>query len=108
MTASRGRSKTVTAFAWLVLLSAPMLLVDCGKMRGAKNLPGGLPGGCPADIADASAIMSANFGLQGELEGKVKAALAAGANLQKIAAQVEGEVTVACTNLAKDLGADEA
>lgn len=107
MTASRGRSKTGSALAWLVLLSAPMLLADCGKVPGAKNLPGGLPGGCPADIADASAIMSANFGLQGELEGKVKAALAAGANLQKIAADVEGEVAMACSNLAKDLGVPE-
>jgi hypothetical protein len=107
MTASRGRSKTGSALGWLVLLSAPMLLVDCGKIPGAKNLPGGLPGGCPADIADASAIMGANFGLQGELEGKVKAALAAGANLQKIAADVEGEVAVACSNLAKDLGVPE-
>jgi hypothetical protein len=51
--------------------------------------------------------MSANFGLQGELEGKVKAALSAGANLQKIAVDVEGEVATACANLAKDLGASE-
>src|ERR1041384_7464624 len=107
MIASKGRSKTGSALAWLVLLSAPMLLVDCGKIPGGKNLPGGLPGGCPADIADASAIMSANFGLQGELEGKVKAALAAGANLQKISAEIEGEVATACGNLAKDLGVGE-
>jgi hypothetical protein len=88
----------------LIVLSAPMLLTDCGKMPG-KGL-GGLPGGagCPADIADASAIMSANFGLEGELEGKVKGALAAGANLQKIAVNLEGEVATACGNLAKDLG----
>jgi len=51
--------------------------------------------------------MSANFGLQGELEGKVKAALAAGANLQEIAVQVEGEVAAACAGLAVDLGAKE-
>jgi hypothetical protein len=51
--------------------------------------------------------MSANFGLEGELEGKVKAALAAGANLQEIAIQVEGEVAAACAGLAVDLGASE-
>ena len=109
---TRGRKKTGYAIAWLMLMSAPALLTDCGKMPGgpAPNLPGapeGLPGAsnaCPANIADASAIMNANFGLQGELEGKVKAALAAGADLQKIAVDVEGEVTTACTNLAKDLG----
>ena len=72
------------------LLVSP-LLMDCGKkgmggVPGADKLPGGgaIPGGCPANIADANALMSANFGLQGELEGKVKAALAAGADLQKI------------------------
>ena len=92
-----------------VLFSSP-LLMDCGKkgMPGMDKIPGGgnIPGGCPADIASAEAVMKANFGLQGELEGKVKAALAAGANLQKIAADVEAEVATACGNLAKDLGAD--
>jgi hypothetical protein len=52
--------------------------------------------------------MAANFGLEGELEGKVKAALAAGANLQKISADLEAEVATACGTLAKDLGADDA
>jgi hypothetical protein len=51
--------------------------------------------------------MSTNFGLEGELEGKVKAALAAGADVQAIAADVEGEVVTACSNLAKDLGAKD-
>jgi len=91
--------------AGLLVLSVP-LLGNCGNMPGGKGLPG-VPGGCPADIADASAIMSANFGLEGELEGKVKAALAAGAHLQEIAAEVEGEVVAACSGLAKDLGASD-
>ncbi len=51
--------------------------------------------------------MSANFGLQGELEGKVKAALSAGATLKGLAAEIEGDVTLACGNLAKDLGATD-
>lgn len=89
-------------------MSAPMLLADCGKLPGGGKMPDGLPGGCPANIADASAIMGANFGLEGELEGKVKAALSAGAHLQKIAVDVEAEVATACGNLAKDLGVDEA
>jgi hypothetical protein len=70
-------------------------------------VPGGMPGGCPADISDPSAVMAANFGLQGELEGKVKAALAAGASLQQIGAQIEGDVAAACGDLAKDLGATD-
>jgi len=92
------------------LFLAIPLLVDCGAMKGipgAPKLPD-LPGGCPANVGDASAIMSANFGLQGELEGKAKAALAAGADLQKIGADLEAEVAVACGNLAKDLGATDA
>jgi hypothetical protein len=92
------------------LLASP-LLMDCGK-KGMPGVPAGvpgassIPGGCPADIANADAVMKANFGLKGELEGKVKAALAAGANLQKLAADVEAEVAGACGKLAKDLGAD--
>ena len=106
MTVTRGRTKAGYLLTPLIVLSAPLLLTDCGKMPGGKGL-GGIPGAggaCPADIADASALMSANFGLEGELEGKVKGALAAGANLQKISANVEGEVATACGNLAKDLG----
>jgi hypothetical protein len=96
------------------LLASP-LLMDCGPkgmkgVPGADKIPGGgaLPGSCPANIADANALMAANFGLQGELEGKVKAALAAGADLQQIAGDVEAEVTTACSTLAKDLGATDA
>jgi len=88
-----------------VTLAFAPLLMDCGG--GMPGVPGGMPGGCPANIADAQAVMSANFGLQGELEGKVKAALAAGANLQKLAVDVEAEVATACGNLAKDLGATD-
>jgi hypothetical protein len=94
----------------VMLVASVPLMINCGKMPGglpsAPNVPGA-PGGCPANIADASAIMSTNFGLEGELEGKVKAALAAGADVQGIAADIEGEVVTACTNLAKDLGAKD-
>jgi hypothetical protein len=105
---TRKHTKTGSLLGASVLLAVPLLL-DCGKMPGG-GLPGGVPGAggaCPANLADASAIMSANFGLEAELEGKVKAALAAGANLQKIAGEIEAEVTTACTNLAKDLGAKD-
>jgi hypothetical protein len=92
--------------AVLIVASVP-LIGNCGKMPGGVPGVPGAPGGCPADIADASAIMSANFGLEGELEGKVKAALAAGANLQALAAEVDGVVGAACTGLAMDLGAKD-
>ena len=109
MRAYRGHRVGGALVAGVLLLSP--LLMDCGKkgMPGMDKVPGGgnIPGGCPADIASAEAEMKANFGLQGELEGKVKAALAAGANLQKLAADVEADVAKACGDLAKDLGADK-
>lgn len=101
MTDSRSRFRSRYLLASLTILSAPLLLADCGK--GMPKMPGG---SCPANIADASALMDANFGLEASLEGKVKAALAAGANLQKLAAEMEAEVAMACGNLAKDLGAE--
>ncbi len=110
MLAKRGRSVSSKLMAVLIVAGVPLLGNCGGKMPGgipgAPNMPG-VPGGCPANIADASAIMSTNFGLDGELEGKVKAALAASANLQAISAEVEGEVVAACSGLAKDLGAKD-
>jgi hypothetical protein len=109
MSANRGRSLSSKLMAVMIVAGVP-LLINCGKMPGGvpgvPNVPGA-PGGCPANIADASAIMSANFGLEGELEGKVKAALAAGADVQEIAGSIEGDVVTACSGIAKDLGAKD-
>lgn len=95
-----------------MILAVP-LIVDCGSMKGVPGAPKmpdvpGVPGACPANVGDANAVMAANFGLDGELEGKVRASLAASADLQGIAADVEAEVATACGNLAKDLGASDA
>jgi hypothetical protein len=102
MVANRWR-KIGPVVGFLTLASVP-LLVDCGGLPKVPGMPG-LPGSCPADITNPDAIMSANFGLKGDVEGKLKAALAAGANLQKVAAGVQADVVTACGNLAKDLGA---
>jgi hypothetical protein len=68
-----------------------------------------IPGTCPIDPSDEpAAILKADLGLSGELEGKVKAALAASGNLKSLANKVEGDVTLACGNLARDLGAKDA
>ncbi len=115
MTAFQGRRTTAgNAIAWLILVSAPILLSQCGKMPGGgplnDALPSGAPGlsdACPTNIADAAALMDANFGLEAGLEGRVKAALSAGAHLQNIAASVEADVVTACSNLAKDLGVSD-
>ncbi|MEZ4220687.1 MAG: hypothetical protein R3B13_07130 [Polyangiaceae bacterium] len=70
------------------------------------NCVPGLPGAdsCPQD---PEAAMKASFGLEAKVEGKVKAALAAGAALQGLAAELEADVAAACGNLAKDLGASD-
>jgi hypothetical protein len=103
MVAKRWHKVSGPVISTMALALTP-LLMDCGG--GLPGVPG-MPGSCPADLNDPSAIMQANFGLQGELEGKVKAALAAGANLKNLAAEVEADVSLACGNLAKDLGASD-
>jgi hypothetical protein len=105
--------KTTRAWVGAGLILAVPLIIDCGGMKGIPGAPKmpdvpGAPGSCPANVGDADAVMAANFGLDGELEGKVKASLAAGADLQKIAADLEADVATACGNLAKDLGASDA
>jgi hypothetical protein len=102
MVAKRWRMMSAPVLGTAALMMTP-LLMNCGGMPGMP----GLPGGCPADLNDPNAIMQANFGMKGELEGKVKAALSAGATLKNLAAEVEGDVALACGNLAKDLGASE-
>lgn len=103
MVAKRRRIMSKPVLGVMALAATP-ILVDCGG--GLPGIPGA-PGSCPADTSDPSAIMSANFGLKGEMEGKVKAALSAGANLQKLAAEIEADVAGACGQLAKDLGASD-
>lgn len=105
----RGRRVASKVTALLALASIP-LLTECKKLPG--GMPKGMPdvpgGSCPANIADAQAIMSANFGMKADVEAKVKNALSAGATLQALSADIEAQVTEACTGIAKDLGADDA
>jgi hypothetical protein len=89
----------------LLLVAAP-LVTNCGSGGGLPGVPGG-GSGCQADLNDPSAIMSANFGLDAEIEGKLKGALAASANLKAMAADIEAELSGACKNIAMDLGAAE-
>jgi hypothetical protein len=60
---------------------------------------------CPST---PSAIMSTTWGLDAQLESRVKAGLSAAANLEKLAVRIEGQVASACGGLAKDLGATDA
>lgn len=92
--------------ALTAMLAAP-LMMDCGgKLPGPLgNLP--VPGSCP-NLDDPGAVANASFGLQGELEGKIKSSLTAAAQLKALAGQIEGDVVTACSGLAKDLGATDA
>ena len=89
--------RPIASLAPLTVLAFAPLLLDCGLSK----FPGG---NCPNS---PEAAMNASFGLKGELEGKVKAALAAGAALQGLAAELEADVAGACGKLAKDLGASD-
>src|SRR5262249_26602300 len=67
----------------------------------------GIGGGsnCPDSEAD---IEKASWGLDADSEAKLKAGLTGAAVMRDISAKIEGDVTTACTNLAKDLGATDA
>jgi len=93
-------------FAVLVL-AAPML-IDCG---GLPKPPGGLPGvpgDCP-DMASAEAVAQfdwkGKFKLDAKADGQLKAGLGAAIELKGLAAQIDGDLKLACGSIAKDLGA---
>jgi hypothetical protein len=82
------------------------MLVNCGK------LPGGIPGvpdlgNCP-DTGSLDAIAKADWSAALKVDAKVgaqiKGGLQAALNLKDLAADIDGQMKVACSNLAKDLG----
>ncbi|HTM46539.1 MAG TPA: hypothetical protein VL137_16385 [Polyangiaceae bacterium] len=93
--------------SFLVLGAVVMLplVASCGKLGKGPGIPGVPGGSCPSD---PSAIASASWGLSADVESKLKAGLTASANLKSLAGKIEGDVTVACSQLAKDLGATDA
>jgi hypothetical protein len=100
-----NRWRVVTWPVLGLMLGSP-LLMDCGKMPGGLGgLP--MPAKCP-DMKDPSAVLKASFGLEAGMEAKVKAGIAAAAELQNLAVVIEGDVVTACSGLAKDLGATDA
>jgi hypothetical protein len=90
----------------MIAIAASPLLTQCKDLSkaGVPGVPGG-GGSCPSSEAD---IEKATWGLNADVEGKLKAGLSAAASIKEISAKIEGDVTTACTNLAKDLGATDA
>jgi hypothetical protein len=93
-------------------LFAPFAL-NCGggmpSMPGGSGLPGvpNLAGNCP-DMTKLEAIESFDFGkefnLKADVAAKIKAGAGAAAEIQALNAKIDGDLTTACGNLAKDLG----
>jgi hypothetical protein len=94
---SSNRKRVVTWPVLVAMLASP-LLMNCGSLPGA---------GCKGDFKDPSSIAKLSFGLSADVEGKVKAALEAVANVQALAVSLEADVQTACMGLAKDLGAKD-
>src|SRR5262249_27687319 len=107
MVRERSRLKN-GVLATVIVIAATPWLIECKQMGGpGGGLPGNLGGGgsCPKTEAD---VDKASWGLKADLEGKLKAGLSAAASMKELSAKIEGDVTAACSNLAKDLGATDA
>jgi len=104
---SNGWRIVATPFAVLALISPA--LIDCGSL---PKVPGGIPGmaECP-DMASAEAVAKfdwqKNFKLDAKVAGQLKGGVAAAIDLKALAAQIDGDLKVACGGLAKDLGSKE-
>lgn len=103
MTSNRFRVVSMPFFA--AMLAAPVL-VNCGKL--GSMVPGGK---CDVDVTNISAIAKADWAATLKVDAKVgaqiKGGLQAALNLKNLAAEIDGQLKVACNGLAKDLGAPE-
>lgn len=96
----------------LTYIAAPMLVALTGAAATTgcgEDGPGGLnPGALCCDGFEVGADMTgANFGVNAELQGKFEVFAQAMGDLSAVAAATLGDIEVACTNIAKDLGASE-
>ncbi len=91
-------------------LSAPFIANCGGAMPSMPGGGGGLPGvggNCP-DMAKVEAIESFDFEkefkLKADVAAKIKAGAGAAVEMKELAAKIDGDLKVACGNLAHDLG----
>ncbi|HLK40824.1 MAG TPA: hypothetical protein VKU41_28920 [Polyangiaceae bacterium] len=91
-------------------LSAPFIANCGGGMPGGGGLPGIPSGGgaCPVDMAKVEAIESFDFEkefkLKADVAAKLKAGASAAAEMKALAEKIDGDLKLACGNLAHDLG----
>ena len=100
------RSNRWRAVSWPVLglLVASPLLMDCGALANAAAMASGGP--CP-DISSIDAIAKVDFAKELKVDvkigAKLKGGISAALNLKNLAAQIDGDLKLACGGLAKDL-----
>lgn len=107
-------SKGWRIVSWPVLVAAlgSPLLIDCGGLPSVPGVPSlpGLPGNCP-DMANIDAVAKFDWAKEFKLDvsagAKLKGGVTAALNLKALAAEIDGDLKVACGNLAKDLGSKE-
>src|ERR1051325_10415938 len=103
----RERSRLKNGVLATVIVFAAPMLIECKQLGGkGGGLPGGLGGGnCPQSEAD---LEKASWGLNADVEGKLKAGLSSAMTVKELAAKLDADIAMACGNLAKDLGATDA
>src|SRR5688572_30811803 len=84
-------------------LAAPMLLTACGEdgLPGAGDL-------CCTEFSVGADLSGVDWGVDASIAGQFSAFAQASADLSAVAAGALADVTVACQNIALDLGADPA
>lgn len=97
----------------LTYIAAPMLVALTGAAATTGCGDDGLPGDdlgsalCCDGFEIGADMSNANFNVEGELEGKFQVFAQAMGDLSAVAAATMTDIEVACTNIAKDLGASE-
>ncbi|HKY35704.1 MAG TPA: hypothetical protein VJN18_07195 [Polyangiaceae bacterium] len=98
------RFQPLTALA-ITGMTVSLLATACSEKNPLSDVQEGL---CCKQFSVGADLKNANFGLEGELDGQFKAFAQAGSDLAVVANGALLDVSVACENIARDLGADPA
>ncbi len=97
------RFQPLTALA-ITGMTVSLLATACGENSPLDSVQDGL---CCESFKVGADLSGATFGLEGELQGQFRAFAQAGADLSVVASGALIDVSVACENIARDLGATE-